>query len=66
MAIAPLVCMVDDDESVRESLADMLEGLGFAVQSFASPEDCLASDLIDRTGCLVLGIAMPHMSGLDL
>lgn len=62
----PLVCVLDDDQSVRESLLEMLEGLGFGVQVFPSPEDFLASDLVERTSCLVLDIVMPHMSGPDL
>ena len=62
----PLVSVVDDDESVRESLPDLLAQLGFAVQIFASAEDFLGSDAVARTGCLILDIAMPGMSGPDL
>ena len=63
---APLISIVDDDESVRESLPDLLRELGFAVRAFASAEDFLASDCLDRTGCLLLDIARPGMSGPDL
>ena len=66
MVIAPLVCVVDDDASVRESLPDMLQGLGFAVQTFPSAQDFLASDWVDRTSCLLLDIVMPGMSGPEL
>lgn len=58
-----LVAVVDDDESVRESLADLLREVGYAVQAFASAEDFLASGDLGRTRCLILDIAMPGMSG---
>jgi len=61
-----LVSVVDDDESVRESLPDLLRELGFAVQAFSSAEEFLASDYVDETSCLILDIAMPGMSGPDL
>jgi FixJ family two-component response regulator len=61
-----LVSVVDDDESVRESLPDLLKELGFAVQAFSSAEEFLASDYVDQTRCLILDIAMPGMSGPDL
>jgi len=62
----PLVSVVDDDESVRESLPDLLREFGFAAQAFASAEEFLASDFIDDTSCLILDVAMPGMSGPDL
>jgi FixJ family two-component response regulator len=61
-----LVAVVDDDESVRESLPDLLREFGFAVRVFASAEAFLASDCIGRTHCLILDIAMPGMTGPDL
>jgi FixJ family two-component response regulator len=61
-----LVSVVDDDESVRESLPDLLMVFGFAVQAFSSAEEFLASDCVDQTGCLILDIAVPGMSGPDL
>jgi FixJ family two-component response regulator len=61
-----LVSVVDDDESVRESLPDLLRQLGFAAEAFSSAEAFLASDVISETSCLVLDIAMPGMSGPDL
>ena len=66
MANRPLVSVVDDDESVRESLPDLLNELGFAVQAFSSAEEFLASDCVGQTSCLILDIAMPGMSGPDL
>jgi FixJ family two-component response regulator len=61
-----LVSVVDDVESVRESLPDLLKELGFAVQSFSSGEEFLASEHLPRTRCLILDIAMPGMSGPDV
>jgi CheY-like chemotaxis protein len=61
-----LVSIVDDDESVRESLPDLLRQLGFAAEAFSSAEAFLASDVIDETSCLLLDISMPGMSGPDL
>lgn len=58
-----LVSIVDDDESVREALPDLLESFGLEVHPFASAEEFLASDSIDRTGCLILDVSMPGMSG---
>jgi FixJ family two-component response regulator len=66
MAMRPLVSVVDDDESVRESLPDLLGEFGFAVRAFSSAEEFLASDCIEQTKCLILDIAMPGMSGPDL
>jgi FixJ family two-component response regulator len=66
MVTRSLVSVVDDDESVRESLPDLLREFGFAVQAFASAEQFLASDCIGQTRCLILDVAMPGMSGLDL
>jgi FixJ family two-component response regulator len=62
----PLVSVVDDDESVRESLPDLLREFGFAVETFASAEEFLASDRVHETRCLILDIAMPGMSGPEL
>lgn len=66
MVMRSLVSVVDDDESVRESLPDLLSEFGFAAQAFSSAEDFLASDCVGQTKCLVLDIAMPGMSGPDL
>jgi FixJ family two-component response regulator len=66
MSISPLVTVVDDDQSVRESLPDLLKVLGFAAQAFSSAEEFLASSNIDQTRCLILDVAMPGMTGLDL
>jgi FixJ family two-component response regulator len=61
-----LVSVVDDDESVRESLPDLLREFGFAVRAFSSAKEFLASDCIEQTSCLILDIAMPGMTGPEL
>jgi FixJ family two-component response regulator len=61
-----LVSVVDDDESVRESLPDLLKELGYAARTFSSGEEFLASDGILDTKCLILDIAMPGVGGPDL
>jgi CheY-like chemotaxis protein len=67
MIVTPsLVSVVDDDESVRESLPDLLKEFGFAARTFSSPEEFLASDCLHQSKCLILDIAMPGMSGPDL
>jgi FixJ family two-component response regulator len=66
MSERPLVAVVDDDISVRESLPDLLQQVGFAVQAFASAEAFLTSDAADATSCLVLDVGLPGMSGPDL
>ena len=62
----PLISVVDDDESVRESLPDLLNEFGFDAQAFSSAEDFLSSDWVGRTNCLILDVAMPGMTGPDL
>ena len=66
MAMHPLVSVVDDDQSVRESLPDLLREFGFAVAVFSSAVEFLASDSIGQTQCLILDVAMPGMTGPDL
>ena len=66
MVMRPLISVVDDDESVRESLPDLLREFGFAAQAFSSAEEFLASDCLGQTRCLVLDVAMLGMSGPDL
>jgi FixJ family two-component response regulator len=66
MTSRPLVSVVDDDESVRESLPDLLREFGFAVETFASAEEFLESGRMSETRCLILDVAMPGMSGPDL
>lgn len=63
----PAVSVVDDDESVRESLPDLIREFGPLVEAFASAEAFLASSSLARTQCLILDVSMPPgMSGPDL
>ena len=66
MAERNCVCVVDDDESVRESLPDLLRSYGFVTRAFASAEEFLSSDSQAETSCLVLDVAMPGMTGPEL
>jgi FixJ family two-component response regulator len=61
-----LVSVVDDDESVRESVPDLLRQFGFAAKAFSSAEAFLASNVVSETICLVVDITMPGMSGPEL
>ena len=62
----PLVSIVDDDESVRESLPDLLREFGFRAEAFSSAEAFLESGSLTETGCLILDVTMPGMSGPEL
>ena len=66
MVIRSLVSVVDDDESVRESLPDLLREFGFSSRAFSSAEEFLASEFLGQTQCLILDIAMPGMTGPEL
>jgi FixJ family two-component response regulator len=66
METRPLISVVDDDQSVRESLPDLLNEFGFAAQTFSSAEEFLMSKHLSETKCLVLDVAMPGLSGPDL
>src|SRR5262245_37434029 len=66
LAPPPLVSLVDDNESVRESVPDLLQQSGYAVQAFASAEAFLASKALAETSCLILDVGLPGMSGPDL
>lgn len=61
----PMISIVDDDESVRESTKALVRSLGYEARSFASAEDFLASD-IDETNCLILDVQMDGLSGIEL
>jgi len=62
----PLISVVDDDESVRESLPDLLNEFGYSVRAFSSPLEFLSSDALEQTRCLILDVAMPGMTGIEL
>jgi FixJ family two-component response regulator len=62
----PLLSVVDDDESIRESVPDLIKEFGFAARAFSSAEEFLSSDFVGETSCLILDIAMPGMTGPEL
>jgi len=66
IAATSFVSIVDDDQSVRESLPDLLREYGFIVQAFSSAEEFLASPAVGQTRCLILDVAMPAMTGPEL
>jgi FixJ family two-component response regulator len=66
VAKTPLISVVDDDDSVRESLRGLLRSVRFVVEVFASAEEFLGSDRARATACLILDMRMPGMSGLEL
>src|SRR6201991_5249918 len=66
MGMPLLVTVVDDDESVRESLPDLLKEFGFAVSTFPSAQEFLDSSELSRTRCLILDVSMPGMTGPEL
>ena len=61
-----LVVVVDDDESVRESLEGLIRSVGFAVRTFSSAEECLNWQGLRDTDCLILDVRMPGMDGMEL
>jgi FixJ family two-component response regulator len=65
-SVRPLISVVDDDVSVRESLPALLQSFGLDSAAFASAEDFLVSCEFERTDCLLLDVAMGGMSGPDL
>lgn len=64
-AVKHTVFIVDDDESLRESLSSLLRSVGLRVQVFDSPREFLNSERADGPSCLVLDIRLPGLSGLD-
>jgi FixJ family two-component response regulator len=62
----PLISVVDDDDSVRESLRALLRSVRFVVEVFASAEEFLSSERVRETNCLILDVRMPGMGGLEL
>src|SRR5262245_12908146 len=66
MGTARLISIVDDDESLRNSLANLIRSLGYRAQAFPSAEAFLAAEQVQDTACLVIDVRMPGMTGLEL
>jgi len=66
VAPVPLVSIVDDDESVRESLRGLIRSIGLRVETFASAQAFSTSEQLGKTDCLILDVRMPGKSGLEL
>jgi FixJ family two-component response regulator len=66
MPRVPLIAIVDDDDSLRNSLDNLLRSVGFCVQGFASAEAFLSSNQVHATACLILDVRMAGMNGLEL
>jgi FixJ family two-component response regulator len=66
MEAKPIIAIVDDDESVRESLSSLIKSVGLVAISFGSAEEYLGSGHLRDTACVVLDIRMPGMNGLEL
>lgn len=64
--VSDLICIVDDDASVRRALGRMVRSLGFDVQLLASGRDCLDGPYVDRASCLIVDVMMPNMDGFEL
>jgi FixJ family two-component response regulator len=66
MSVVPLISIVDDDDSLRNSLDNLIRSVGFRAQGFSSAEAFLGSSQARDTSCLILDVRMPGMSGIDL
>jgi FixJ family two-component response regulator len=66
MAHRPVVAVVDDDDSVRDSLGSLFRSVGFAAHEFASAAAFLQSDDLPGADCVILDVRMPGMDGLEL
>lgn len=64
--VGELVCIVDDNESIRRSLARLLRSAQFPVETFASAQAYLDREPFDGSSCLVLDVRMPGLDGLEL
>jgi FixJ family two-component response regulator len=61
-----MIAIIDDDESMRDSLQDLIESAGLVARCFGSAGEFLESDLHCRAACVIADIRMPKMSGLEL
>jgi FixJ family two-component response regulator len=66
MTGVPLIAIVDDDDSLRNSLDNLIRSVGFRAQGFPSAEALLSSNQLHDTACLILDVRLPGMNGLEL
>ena len=66
MSESSLIAVVDDDEAIREATESLIRSVGFRAVVFPSAEDLLRSSHLQDTGCLIVDVRMPGMSGLEL
>ena len=64
--VSDLICIVDDDTSVRRALGRMVRSFGFDIQLLASARDCLDGPFVDQASCLIVDVMMPDMDGFEL
>jgi FixJ family two-component response regulator len=64
--VSDLICIVDDDTSVRRALGRMVRSFGFDIQLLASGRDCLDGPYVDQASCLIVDVMMPDMDGFEL
>jgi FixJ family two-component response regulator len=66
MSKKPVISIVDDDPSVREGTMDLLNSMGFIIETFQRADDFLKSNRLGSTSCLIVDVQMPGMTGLEL
>ncbi len=64
--VSDLICIVDDDTSVRRALGRMVRSFGFDIQLLASGRDCLDGPYVDQASCLIVDVMMPDIDGFEL
>jgi FixJ family two-component response regulator len=64
--VKPVVAIIDDDQSAREGISDLVNSMGFDAEAFERPEHFLQSNNLNRTSCLIADVRMPGMTGLEL
>ncbi len=64
--VSDLICIVDDDTSVRRALGRIVRSFGFDIQLLASGRDCLDGPYVDQASCLIVDVMMPDMDGFEL
>ena len=63
---SPLICVIDDESAIRESVSFLLHSAGLKVRAFSSAQEFLTNPPVEALGCLVVDVQLPGISGLDL